>query len=179
MRKLNLAAASMALLIALMPGVASAQIRIDAFFGQWKGSGVSESEISANFHMTVRDLEVIVKPAPDNGFAISWSTVQRQKGDPDNPTEAVKATTLTFAASGEGAWRASGGDPMAGGQLAWARMEENTLILSTFQVSGDGHGEYQVYRRTLSGSGMELEFIRIEDGRQIRTAKARLIKYSN
>lgn len=179
MRKHNLAAAGAALLILLMPSVASAQTRIDAFFGQWKGSGVSESEISANFHMTARDLEVIVGPAPGNGFVITWSTVQRQKGNPDKPTEAVKATTITFAASGKGTWLAKGGDPVTGGPLAWARLQENTLILSTLQISTDGIGEYQVYRRTLSGSGMELEFIRIEDGQQLRTAKAKLVKYSD
>lgn len=179
MRKNCMAMIGVALMLALTPGVAMAEARIGAFFGTWKGSGLSESEISSNFHMSVRDLELVIKAAGDGGFEITWSTVQRQKGDPNNPTEVVKATTLVLTLSGNGVWRANGGDPMAGGELAWARMQDNTLILNTFQVAEDGSGEYQVYRRTLSGAGMELEFIRVVDGEQVRTAKARLTKYSN
>lgn len=179
MRKIYIAMLGAAFLLGLTHVPARAEAGIGAFFGNWKGSGISESEVSSNFHMTVRDLEVTIKPAADTGFEITWSTVQRQKGNPANPTEAVKAATLTFSAVGGGVWQAKSGDPMSGGQLAWARIEENTLIISTFQVAEDGHGEYQVYRRTLTGSGMELEFVRLEDGRQLRTAKARLTKFSN
>ncbi len=179
MLKIHTVMMGLALMLIMTPSVAMAEAGIAAFFGTWKGSGLSESEVSSNFHMSVRDLEVIVKSAGSGGFEITWSTVQRQKGDPKNPTEVVKGTTLALMPSGNGMWRAGDGDPMADGQLAWARIEDNTLILSTFRVTEDGHGEYQVYKRTLNGMGMELDFSRIVDGEQVRTAKARLTKFSN
>ena len=78
---------------------AAAQVRtvdIAAFFGQWSGSGVSESDISLYFRLTTRDLDVEVRPAGP-GFEIAWTTVQRQRGDPDNPTPERRATVIRFA----------------------------------------------------------------------------------
>lgn len=179
MRKIRLVAIGAALMHMLAPLAAHAEASIDAFFGRWIGSGMSQSEISANFQMSLRDLEVVVKAAGGGGFEITWSTVQRQKGDPKNPTEVVKTSTMVLTPAGNGLWRDEAGDPMADGHLAWARIEDNSLILSTFHVTQDGHGEYQIYRRTLSGSGMDLEFVRLLDGEPARTAKARLVKFSN
>ena len=45
-------------------------------------------------------------------------------------------------------------------------------------IEDDGGFEMQIYRRTLSGLGMALEFVRLDDGETVRTAKGRLIKYA-
>lgn len=157
---------------------ARAEVAINAFFGRWVGAGISESEISANFQTTARDLEVIVTPHAQAGFEITWSTVQRQKGNPDDPTEKVKSTTLQFSPDAGGLWRAGGSDPFAGTPVAWARIDDNSLIVSTFTVTKDGAGETQIYRRTLSGMGMALDYRRVVDGELVRSAKARLSKYA-
>ena len=64
-------------------------VPINAFYGKWIGSGVSQSESSIAFRYSHRDLNVTVIPA-GSGFAISWTTIQRKKGDPNNPTPVKK-----------------------------------------------------------------------------------------
>ncbi len=151
---------------------------LDAFYGSWAGSGLSENEVGYKFKLTVRDVDVEIRKIKGGGFSIEWSTVQRKKGDPDNPTEVLKTTIRTFAATDNPlVWReAKSGDPLKGDPLIWARMEETTLILYSFVLEDSGAYEMQVYRRTLDGSGMALEFTRIRDGEPVRTARARLIK---
>lgn len=163
----------------LVTGAAQAQVGIDAFFGHWSGSGLSESEVSANFQLTSRDLDVVIKPSGQGGFEINWATIQRQKGNPNAPTERLKSTTMTFVPIAGGLWRSGEEDPLAGGQLAWARIEDNSLVIGVFALDEKGRGEMQIYRRTLSGMGMQLEFARSVDGEPVRSAKARLSKISN
>ena len=51
-------------------------VSISAFYGQWSGSGVSESNVSLYFRLTSRDLDVTIAPE-GNGFVVNWTTVQR------------------------------------------------------------------------------------------------------
>ena len=166
-------------LLAAAPAQAQ-ELSIAAFYGNWKGSALSESELSVYFRLTARDLDVTIRPAAE-GFTISWTTVLRQKGDPDNPDIQRKSTTLGFVPAGRpNIWRATAtGDPITGQTLAWARIKERTLSVTSMVITDDGGFEMQIYDRTLSDLGMELEFTRLRDGEPVRTAKGRLIKYSD
>lgn len=96
------------LLLALVVGAAPAQAtsaKIQAFFGKWEGNAVSESRISVNFQLTVRDINVEVGPS-GGGFLLTWRTVQRQKGSPSDPKEVLRETTLDFQPVRAGIWRA-------------------------------------------------------------------------
>ena len=166
-------------LLAAGPALA-ADVNIAAFFGHWKGNALSESEISIHFQLTQRDIDVRVGPAGNDGFRITWATVQRQKGDPNQPEEVLKETTVDFQPSARpGAWVGKAGDPLATGEISWARIAERTLIIYNMGIRDDGAYDMQIYKRTLTGSGMELEFTRTIDGGVARTAKGRLIKFSN
>lgn len=158
----------------------AADVNIAAFFGHWKGSALSESEISIHFQLTQRDIDVQVGPAGNEGFQITWATVQRQKGDPNMPEEVLKQTTVNFMPSGRpSVWVGKAGDPLATGEISWARIAERTLTVYNMGIRDDGAYDMQIYKRTLTGSGMELEFTRTIDGGVTRTAKGRLIKFSN
>lgn len=165
-----------ALLLAAAPAWA-ADLPISAFFGEWSGSALSESSISVNFTLTPRDIGVVVRPAGE-GFALTWSTVQRQKGDPNNPEEELKSTTVEFQPVRAGVWRAAGAqDPAASGEpYLWAHVDGQTLVVNGLRIDPDGRHELQVYRRTLSGSGMALQFTRLVEGEPVRTAEGRLVK---
>ncbi len=166
---------------AALPGVLHAQeLSIAAFYGTWRGSALSESAVSVYFRLSERDLDVVIGPS-GSGFTITWTTVLRQSGDPTNPTVKRRSTTLDFAPAGRpGLWRAlNSGDPVAGQPAIWARVKDRTLTINSMVVSDDGGFEMQVYNRTLSGLGMELEFTRVEDGEPVRTAKGRLVKHAN
>jgi len=155
----------------------AADLPISAFSGKWEGSAVSESNISVNFALTSRDIGVEVRPDAD-GFTITWNTVQRQKGDPDNPKEVLKSTTMRFAALRRGVWQqVDNPDPLTGdGAFAWAYIKGKVLTISSLQIYEDGRHEVQIYRRVLSGTGMALEFVRSVEGEPVRRAAGRLIK---
>jgi hypothetical protein len=170
--------------IAVLSSAAQAQstkdVPINAFYGKWIGSGVSQTEESIAFAYTHRDLNVTINPV-GNGFSVAWVTVQRQKGDPNKPTETRKATTMTFVPIGRpNVWRATGSlDPMGGSAYSWARLKGQTLTLHSFQVQPDGSYELQVYERTLTGLGMQLEYSRILDGETTRTVRGQLTKFAD
>jgi hypothetical protein len=173
---LRLAAALLGLLT-MATAVQAADLPITAFTGKWQGTAISESDISVNFKLTSRDIGVEVRP-DGNGFTIVWITVQRQKGDPNNPREVLKSTEMSFDQVRAGVWQASGNaDPLASqAPYAWAHITGNTLTINALLIYADGRHEIQMYRRSLSGSGMALEFTRTVEGEPVRRASGRLIK---
>ncbi len=162
--------------IAIAATTAVAQdLGIAAFFGKWQGHALSESDISADFQLTRRDIDVEIE-ASRSGFKLAWNTVQRQRGDRDKPTENLRSTSIDFRKARAGVWRdVQARDPLDAPQpYAWARNDGRTLVVTVLQIEPDGSDELQVYRRTLTGGLMELNFIRIVDGHQVRSARGRL-----
>ncbi|MDA1097374.1 MAG: hypothetical protein O2967_00195 [Proteobacteria bacterium] len=170
----------LSLLLLLWPGnaVNAADLEIAAFEGVWRGSAISESDISVNFQLTSRDIDVTVRSDAGGGFSIVWNTVQRQKGDPNNPKEKLKTTKMGFTPVRPGVWRATGNrDPLEQtAPFAWAYVKDRTLHIVSLQIYADGRHETQSYRRELSGLGMTLEFTRNVDGEKVRSARGRLVK---
>ncbi len=169
-------------LLALPFAGAAAQdtVAISAFYGQWSGSGVSESNVSLYFRLTSRDLDVSIAPQGD-GFVVDWTTVQRQRGDPNNPTPERKSSVLRFVRTDRpSVWRATGSsDPLLDERYAWARVKGQTLTVHTLAIAGDGGYEMQIYTRTLTPLGMNLDFVAFRDGEERRTAKGRLVKVAD
>ncbi len=157
----------------------TADLDIGAFYGRWQGNAISETDRSITFAVTARDLDVLVQPA-GNGFRISWTTIRRQKGDPNNPTLEKRAAELVFRPTGQArVWRAEGaGDPLQA-PYAWAGISGRSLTVNVMSIGPGGAYELQSFVRTLSDMGMELEFDRIVDGDKVRTAKGRLVKVAN
>lgn len=151
---------------------------IEKFFGHFEGSGISENADSIYFAVSVRDLDVKIAPAPNGGFTLDWTTITREKGDPDNPKVKSKQASLTFRPTKKpGVYRTeSEGDPLDGAPVWWSRVDGTSLYTYRMQINEDGTWRVQKYVRTVSGSGMELVFESIEDGAQVRQVRARLIK---
>ena len=169
-------------LVLLSPPDARADdLGISAFYGHWKGSALSQSEISLYFQLTARDIDVKVGPLDGGGFRLTWATVQRQKGDPDQPKETLKTTTVDFVPTTRaGVWRTTAtNDPMSGHPYVWARLAKTTLSVYSMGITVDGAYEMQVYKRTLTPQGMKLVFTRVVDGETVRRAEGQLIKFSN
>jgi len=177
MQRFLLAALGMWLMAASAAQAQDKPVSVAAFYGRWVGSGVSETDLSEAFHLTARDFDVEVQ-AEGDGFRLNWTTVERQKGDPSNPREVRRQAALVFQPAGRpGLWRTGGGgDPLAGQPYTWARLDRQSLVVNLFTVDPGGNWTMQIYRRTLSGLGMELEYTRLADGEPARTAKGRLIK---
>jgi len=177
---LSLLGAALITCFALAPVRAADTLSIEAFFGNYRGSGISRSDVSDYFGLTVRDLDVTIEGA-GNGFTVAWTTVIRQGGNPDNPDVRRKSDRLTFQPSANpGVYHASGGDdPLHGKPLTWARLQGYTLTIHSVSILESGDYVVQTYNRTLSDLGMALEFISIHSGETVRRVEGRLTKYAN
>ena len=159
------------------PALAGENLPIEAFAGHFEGTGIARDEVSKYFDETVRELAVTIVPE-GGGFALSWSTVLRQGGDPDDPDVRENAHALFFEPTDranvfQGAVEL---DPLGGWPFVWARISGNTLTVHSLLVHEDGSYEIQTYDRTLSGMGMELHFTRLRDGKLVRSVTGKLIK---
>ncbi len=160
------------------PPAASKGVPISAFFGVFRGSGVAQSEDSDYFRTAVRDTAIEIRAAEAGGFKLAWSTTTRG-GDPANPKTKVKTTEVTFkpAAGKPNVFESvQQGNPVAGGDVIWARLSKQTLTVYALTTGEDGSYELQKWDRTLQGTGMAMVYTRLRDGEQVRTVKARLVK---
>jgi hypothetical protein len=160
---------------------AANDLPIDAFFGTFVGSGLARSDVSDYFGLTVRDLDVTIAAAGGGAVSVSWTTVIRQGGDPDNPDVRRKSANVVLEPSGRGGiYRVQGaGDPLTGENLAWAYVKGHSLIMHSLVIHDDGAYAMQTYKRTLSDLGMALEFTSVSDGTTLRKVEARLTKRAN
>ena len=168
-----------ALFLGFAPASAApAPIDLKPYFGDWHGIATALSETDEDFPNTKRDIALSIAPNNLSGLTLSWSTLQRQKGDPKAPLEVLKSTTVDFVpAVQENQWRAKGdADPYTGGILYWARLDARGLTISSFTIGQDGKPEFQTYRRTVSGTAMKLEFTNVKDGKFVRTVKGQLTR---
>ena len=167
----------LAILVLAAPLSAQAQtLSPDAFYGHYQGSGIAENEDSLYFGVTVRDLDVRIGPEAD-GFYVEWTSVIRGGGDPNNPDVRKRSARVAFSPSGKPNvfTSKSATDPLAGG-LIWARILDQTLTVNVMRVSDNGSYTVQTYNRTLSGTGMILNFVNTADGEPLRQVEARLVK---
>ena len=161
------------------PIARAADLPISAFFGTWQGSGVAENADSLYFALTTRDFDVVIEDASD-GFTVTWTTIIRSGGDPNNPDVRRRQASLTFEpAERPGVFEATeSGDPLDGDILSWARINGNTLSVHQMVLNDNGGFELTTYDRTITDVGMELSFRRLRDGEQVRAVTGRLIKIS-
>lgn len=139
---------------------------LKGFFGEWRGTAKAMSETDEDFSSTNRDVAVSIRPNDLGGFLLSWSTLQRQKGDPKAPTEVMKSTTVEFIPTADtNRWQAKQqANVYAGGILYWARLDASVLTVTTFTIASDGRPEMQTYRRKVEAGRMKLEFSNVRDG---------------
>ncbi len=169
--------AAVAVLAALLAGGAARageDLAIEAFAGQFVGTGIAENERSGNLALTLRDLDVRIAPE-DGGFALSWTTVVRAD---DGSDVKRKAGAIYFVPTDQaGVFRAAiDMDPLAGLPFVWARIRGQTLTVHSLLVDNDGSYEIQTYDRTLTRAGMDLKFTRVRDGTPMRTVTGKLAK---
>src|SRR5262249_13565331 len=92
---------------------------IKAYYGDWSGTSIAFIETDEDFSNPKRDIALAIASTNLAGFTLSWSTLQRQKGDPKAPLEVLKSTTVEFVpAVQENQWRAKAdADPYTGGVI--------------------------------------------------------------
>ena len=175
------AAALMVLVLAIWPARAEER---DASIEDFYGAFVGEAFIEGTHQF--RDIIVSIEPIR-NGFSIYTSTVIR-----DGPQRAVRgvkwrAETQSFTQTDvphvyqplvRKSMFSEKKDPdlMAGDTLAWASIRGRTLGVYAMNVLEDGHYELRVFERTLTDLGMDLSFVRYNDGLPVLELKGILAR---
>lgn len=148
------------------------------FFGQYVGEAVADAEGD----LDKRDIRAEIVPR-DKGFTVKWVMVIRKASGKVKRDD----TTITFLPSPRpniysSAMRADAFgnavplDPMRGDPYVWARIEGPTLMIHALIVTDEGGYEMQTYERTLTPTGLQLKFLRVVDGRVLRTVTGSLKK---
>ena len=146
------------------------------FYGTFTGSGVVSSRDSSYLGVTIRDLDVTIRPL-GQGFEIVWTTVIRRRGG-ERPKVQRKSQRMAFVPSRRpGIYRSlHSGRPLSGLPFAWTRLQGKSLITYVLVITPDGAYEMQRYARTLTRQGMAVEFQRLRDGEPVRTVEGRLVR---
>jgi hypothetical protein len=144
------------------------------FYGKFRGEVTTSMAPKPSDVGTKRNSSVEVKAAPEAGFLVYWTTEFPER--PDGP-DRVRTTSLHFLpTTNPDVWRSERtGDPLYGQALIWAQVTAQSLTVYTTIIPKEGHPVMTIYRRTLSGDGLNLEFQRIEDGKP-RTVVSGLLR---
>ncbi len=171
-----------ALVFALVMGVSvtadtSSSGRIDAFIGHWQGLGITQDQGKAEFSGLInRDLDVQIEREGD-GFKVNWTTVHVKQAMSDQHYVSRKSAWISFVPTKrDSVFRMKGSaDPIDGQPYSWARISGKSLMLYWIVVTDNGSYELQSYERTLLGRDeMVLKFLRVRDGKRLRTVIGRL-----
>jgi hypothetical protein len=154
---------------------------VDRFYGTFEG--VSDTAVEGE--LSKRDLRVIVR-SDDAGFIVDWSAQMRKMNGRVKRTEYSIAFEPThreniyqsmMRADLFGHMRPL--DPMRGDPFVWATIDENTLTVYALLITASGAQDLQIYRRTLTRSGLSLDFTRLYDTSPIRHVTATLRRVGN
>ena len=165
-------------------GVAEAQNRpVEDFYGRYVGSATKADSPE----VTDRDMDVVIRKGKSGkSFIVDWTTITR---DGDNKLKRKRQEIEFQATARKDVYEAGmrtdkfGGripmDPIKGEPYVWARIQKDTLTVFALLITDEGSFEVQVYERTLTDKGLQLEFSRFRDGLQRRHITAFLEKKAN
>ena len=145
---------------------------IEPFIGKYVGQTVFASEAG----LTKRDLDVVIT-RENSGFAIGWTTITQKpsgKISRKNYIVAFEPTDRRGLFQPVGNVQGAKLDPLKGDPRLWARVRDKTLTVYAVLITEDGGYEMQIYDRTLVPGGLDLNFTRVRDGKQLKQIKARL-----
>ncbi len=146
------------------------------FVGEYVGEATFVSEGAEH----KRDLGVSIQ-LTDEGFNLSWTTTTYK---PSGKEKSSKYSIDFLPSKRENIYTSAmkrnifGGrealDPMKGDPYVWARITGDTLSVFALIILDDGGYDMQVYRRTLSEAGLELDFTRLRNGENVRQIRSTL-----
>lgn len=186
-RTLRRALLVIALLAAAATGAPSLVLAdpIDPFVGTYVGRATTYNSDGTVEHQ--RDIEMIIEKGPRGRFTISWVAVTLVNGRRDVPGVERDQVSLTLVPTERpGVYieetrtslfeRRLLPDPLEGDPLRWAAIDGDRLGLYSMMIYEDGRYELQAYTRTLTETGLDIDFRRIDDGIVARRVEGRAVR---
>lgn len=166
----RLAAAALLVLAALLFGrsAVSGVPGIAAFYGRYEGTADIAADDGGEIRR--RDLAVTIAPEGDR-FRIDWQTSTRL---PDGELKTKTYSIMFEPTARDGIFGSKmrtdmfGNrvplDPLKGDPYVWCRIAGDTLTLYAMVITDSGGYDLQVYDRTLTKTGLQLQFTRLREG---------------
>jgi hypothetical protein len=150
---------------------------LERFFGAYVG--VATVEDIKTGEVRQRDMDIVIEPYRDDGFAIRWINVTLVDGRRDLPGVERRVQNVLFEQADERDMYVEVSEsnpfrereetrPMRGDPVRWASLDGDTLHVYAFVVAEDGTYELQIYDRVLTEKGIDIEFQRIVDDEVLR-----------
>lgn len=144
---------------------------IDRFIGRYQGHATFDDAGDE----VKRDLDVVISKTK-RGFNVNWKAVTLKPGGRLKTKEyAIDFVPTARDGVFESAMKTNMFgkreplNPMKGEPYVWGRITGDTLTVFALLINDDGGYELQVYDRTLTVEGLQLEYARIRDGKQLKT----------
>ena len=160
----------------LLPGAARADdANIREFYGTFVGGATTVPPTGSGAKPELRDIDIIIEPYR-TGFRITWVTVFRVDEKRAHPGVKRRTTVQTFLPQegSAGYFRQATEidmfrgrretDFMGGDPIRWARLHGRTLSVYSLGIDNRGRYQLQTYHRRLTLIGLDIEFIRVNDG---------------
>jgi hypothetical protein len=161
--------------IGVRPAIAADDVTIQSFFGTYEGRTLMPMGEPHN-----RGLRVVIRPVGALGFTVEWLTALHKTGEqPEDKLQAIDfeptgRPNVYAAAHGSASPGPADGEP-----YAWARLTGKTLSVNVLTIDDNGDYVVQTYDRTLTASGMNLDFLRVRNGLIERQIKGSLKRIGN
>ena len=150
----------------------------DRFVGSYSGS----AQVEYNGESHHRDMSVVIAPTT-TGFEVKWKSVSHKSSGRIKEKE----YTIGFQPSErDGIYSSTMGvnlfgnavplDPMKGDPYVWSRISGDLLTVYSLHIYMDGGYEMQEYNRTLASGGLDLEYLRIRNGKKLKSIRVFLKK---
>ena len=151
---------------------------IQRFLGEYVGS----ADVDENGTEIKRDMSVKIEEA-DEGFSLKWaSTIHRADGRIKEKKYKIsflptKRDGIYSSAMGVNVFgKAIALDPLKGDPYVWSRISGNTITVFSMLIDEVGGYEMQEYHRTLTDSGLDLDYRRVRNGERLKNIRATLVK---
>lgn len=134
-----------------------------------------------------RDLDLVIEPFRRTGLRLRAVSVSLVDGRRDRPGVVRRESETRFLPASGRPYLVEDREPgpfrqreelqaMAGDPVRWAVVDAGGLHVYAFVLLEDGRYELQVAHRRPTPDGLELDFLRILDGRVVRRAIGRMVR---
>jgi len=148
--------------------------------------GVADAVDTRTGRVEQRDLTVEIKPYSGGGFLISWETVFKVDGRRDVPGVKRRFNRLIFKPADDGDFfvevpkadpfkKRKSFEPILGDAARWATIEGNVMHVYSVVVDEAGEFELEIYTRTRTDSGLDIDFKRLAGGVVVRRVTGRAV----
>lgn len=170
-RSLVMLTALLFILVPMTGDIRASTHSIRPYIGVFQGESVTDPAGV----LTIGDIDVEIQPAR-HGFIIDWRSAVIEDGRIVRFNHEVlfertgsrHIYRAHLAPDSSGVARAP--DLIDGRPYFWARLTDSALIVYVMQIMPDGSADLRIYRRSIEGNRMKLEFTRLRDGHSLLTA---------